>query len=110
MLWAYLSRDDGGEIQEGPRDDSSGAVSFRPSRPFADLIYGAILMPKNTSPPRDSARFLVSFQKPLIPYILNSFLQISSPLFIRDSPSPFFFYFFFLSFLLLFYFLLVSYN
>ena len=91
MLWAYLSRDDGGEIQEGPRDDSSGAVSFRPSRPFADLIYGAILMPKNTSPPRDSARFLVSFQKPLIPYILNSFLQISSPLFIRDSPSPFFF-------------------
>lgn len=69
MLWPYLpqgytaTQRNSRRLRNGSR---SGVVPFRrgrPPRPFADLIYGTILMPKNIPralcvPPRDSKQFL----------------------------------------------------
>lgn len=54
MLWAYLPR---GPAAKTRRNSSRSRKRFHPAlfhsggplRPFADLIYGAILMPKNTA-------------------------------------------------------------
>jgi len=68
MLWPYLPQGYTATQRNSRRTPKrfTGVVPFRrgrPPRPFADLIYGAILMPKNIPrapcvPPRDSKRFL----------------------------------------------------
>jgi len=107
MLWPYLLR----RYKASPRRNSRRGTETvhrcrpipagRPPRPFADLIYGAILMPKNTMhrprvPPRDSTRFL-AFPDSLA---LARFFIVSSLAFLsllpRSVPSPFLSLFFLL--------------
>jgi len=94
MLWPYLLRRYKATSRRNSRRGNETVHRCRPipaawpPRPFADLIYGAILMPKNTMhrprvPPRDSKRFL-AFPDSLA---LARFFIVSSLAFPPSPPS-----------------------